>query len=228
MYDINGNYIGDVNIEKWHGKKIIVDGSSITSGGSGSPVDPTWHHYLEDYLGVTIYDHSLSGSQWLYYYGGDRTTSYMRMADYEADADCIILMGDFSTSQGSLGTITDTADVNGSTYYARLRGYAAALIDAFPLIPIVWVVEPPRNWEIHNDSTATTELIAKAIMDVAQLYGFPVADCLHNTIYRPYNATNYSANTSDGTHPWNNIQRGMAQVIIETLKKTPVVYSVDS
>ena len=231
IYDANGNPLGatdDVNIEKWDGKKIIVDGSSITSGGSGRPVDPTWPHYIEDYLNVTIYDHSKSGSQWVYYYGGDRTTSYMRIQDYEQDADCIITMGDFSTSRGLLGTIEDTADIDATTYYARLKAYAEALIAAFPLIPIIWAIEPPRNWNNHNDPTSANEQTAKAIKDVAELYGFPVADCLHQTIYRPYNPTNYASNTSDGTHPWNNIQKGMAQIILETMKKTPVYYVVNS
>ena len=149
----------------------------------------------------------------------------MRIEDYESDANGIIVMGDFSTSRGTLGTIDDAASIDGSTYYARLKAYAEALIAAFPLIPIIWAIEPPRNWQDHNDPDAAQEQTAKAIMDVGQLYGFPVADCLHNTIYRPYNATNYAANTSDGTHPWNNIQRGMAQTIIETMKKTPVAYA---
>lgn len=228
IYDINGNNIStsDINLAKWAGKKIIVDGSSITSGGSGSPVDPTWSTYVGEYLGATIYNHALSGSQWVYYYGGERTTSYMRIGNYESDADCIICMGDFSSSASSYGDISASADINASTYYPKLKAYAEALITAFPLIPIIWAIEPPRNWEEHNVPTARQESIAKAIKEVAELYGFPVADCLHNTIYRPYNETNYAANTSDGTHPWNNIQRGMAQTIIETMKRTPIAYTV--
>lgn len=226
IYDVYGNVIAaggeaDVNLAKWRGKKIIVDGSSITSGGAGgkSPAWPTW---LANELGVTIYDHSLSGSQWLWTYA--YASSYSRLGDYEADADAIILMGDFSSSYTSLGAIGDAANVTGETYYARLKGYAEALISAFPLIPIIWAVEPPRNWNEHNVPTARQEVIASAIKSVAELYGFPTADCLHNTIYRPYNETNYAANTTDGTHPLNNIQRGMAQILIETLRKTPVVY----
>lgn len=229
IYDINGNALetggaSDINLAKWSGKKIVVDGSSITSGGAGSK-SPTWPAWIANELGITIYDHSLSGSQWLWTYSS--ASSYSRLGEYEADTDAIILMGDFSSSYTNLGAIGDSANVSGETYYARLKGYAEALISAFPLIPIIWAIEPPRNWDEHNTPNGRAENIATAITTVGKLYGFPIADCSHNTIYRPYDKTNYAANTSDGTHPWNNIQRGMAQVIIETMRKTPVVYSVE-
>lgn len=227
IYDINGNIVLDSSMDRWKGKKIIVDGSSLTNGGNTSPGAPRWADYLGDMLDATIYNHGLSGSQWVYYYGGDRTTSYMRISDYEQDADCIITMGDFSSSASGMGTISDAADISSSYYYPKLKAYAEALITAFPLIPIIWAIEPPRNWEDPNNPTGRAETLAKAIKEVAELYGFPVADCFHQTIYRPYNETNYAANTSDGTHPWNNIHHGMAYIVLDTLRRTPTVFPVD-
>lgn len=226
IYDVNGNELiagsSDVNITKWNGKKIIVDGSSITSGGSGLTI-PTWPSYLTEYLGVSIYNHAVSGTQWVWNYGSGG--SYWRIPDYESDADGIIIMGDYNSSWGSLGTISDAADITAQySYYSRLKAFAEALIDKFPLIPIIWVTEPPRNFENFLTPDDRCRQTATAIEEVGKLYGFPVADCLDNTIFRPYNQTNYTANTSDGTHPYRNIQRGMAQTIIETMKRTPVVY----
>ena len=226
IYDINGTELAsgssDVNISKWNGKKIIVDGSSITSGGSGLTI-PVWHDYLAEYLGVSIYDHSVSGTQWVWNYGSGG--SYWRIQDYESDADAVVIMGDYNSSWGSLGEISDASDITAQySYYSRLKAFAEALIEKYPLIPIIWVIEPPRNFDGLLTPDVRCRQTAKAIQEVGELYGFPIANCLINTIFRPYNATNYAANTSDGTHPWRNIQRGMAQTIIETLKRTPIVY----
>ena len=219
--------ITDINIKKWFGKKIIVDGSSITSGGSGNTL-PTWHSFIKDMFALdTVYDHSLSGSNWLYS-SSAYPSSYSRLQDYEADADAVIIMGDFSSSHVQGGTIDDAANVEGDTYYARLKGYAQALIAKYPLCPIIWVIEPPRNVgnpSEMSDSRKRAEGITVAIKAVAEYYGFPVADCFHKTIFRQYNETNYAETTSDGTHPWNNIQRTMAQVIAETMKGTPLFYN---
>ena len=219
--------ITDINIKKWFGKKIVVDGSSITSGGSGNTL-PTWHSFIKDMFALnTVYDHSLSGSNWLYS-SSAYPSSYSRLQDYEADADAVIIMGDFSSSHVQGGTIDDAANVEGDTYYARLKGYAQALIAKYPLCPIIWVIEPPRNVgnpSEMSDSRKRAEGITVAIKAVAEYYGFPVADCFHKTIFRQYNETNYAETTSDGTHPWNNIQRTMAQVIAETMKGTPLFYN---
>lgn len=219
--------ITDINIKKWFGKKIIVDGSSITSGGSGNTL-PTWHSFIKDMFALdTVYDHSLSGSNWLYS-SSAYPSSYSRLQDYEDDADAVIIMGDFSSSHVNVGTIDDEANVEGDTYYARLKGYADALVAKYPLCPIIWCIEPPRNVgnpSEMSDSRKRAEGITVAIKAVAEYYGFPVADCFHKTIFRQYNEKNYAETTSDGTHPWNNIQRTMAQVIAETMKGTPLFYN---
>lgn len=42
-------------------------------------------------------------------------------------------------------------------------------------------------------------------------------------MYRPWIQANYDVTTSDGTHPYNIIQYTMAQVIAETMKRTPLL-----
>lgn len=224
--NIKSNGIFDINIKKWFGKKIIVDGSSITSGGVGN-TQPTWFTFIKQMFALSqVYNHSLSGSNWMY--GARYASSYSRLKEYEKDANAIIIMGDFSSSYSNLGSMSDMADAEGDTYYSRLKGYADSIINLFPNIPIIWVIEPPRSFENPSEmseSKKRAEEISKAIKEVGEYYGFPVSDCFHKTIFRPYMSNNYEITTSDGTHPWNNIQRTMAQIIAETMKETPIFYN---
>lgn len=219
----------DINIRKWQGKKIVVDGSSITKGGTGN-TQPTWPKFLKDMLALeTVYDHSVSGTGWF----TGSPTGFSRIANYEADADAIILMGDYngiySYSQ-NVGSIADEANPAGSCY-ARLKALAEALIDKYPLCPVIWVIEPPRSNKNPESGTVPMQpdssynKYAKIMEEVAEYYGFPHCNLMKNTVFRPWNEDNFAKTTSDGTHPWNNIQRTMAQVIAETMKRTPLIYN---
>ena len=116
--------------------------------------------------------------------------------------------------------------------YARLKYLAETLINKYPLCPIIWVIEPPRadvgetegNMVPLNPSSDYNKYSA-VIEEVAEYYGFTHCNLMKNTIFRPWIQANYDATTSDGTHPWNNIQRTMAQVIAETMKRTPLIYN---
>lgn len=220
----------DINIKKWFGKKIIVDGSSITRGGSGLTL-PVWHSFLKDMFALdTVYDHSLRGSGWFI---GGTTTTMDRVADYEEDADAVILMGDYTGAYNytsGLGTIDDEASLDGMCY-ARLKYLAETLINKYPLCPIIWVIEPPRASVGETDGLvpmvrdSVQAKYAAVIEEVAEYYGFTHCNLMKNTVFRPWIQANYDATTSDGTHPWNNIQRTMAQVIAETMKRTPLIYN---
>lgn len=221
----------DINIRKWFGKKIVVDGSSITSGGSGNTL-PTWHSFLKDMFALdTVYNHSLSGSGWFI---GGTTTTMNRVAEYEDDADAVILMGDYNGiynyTRGQ-GTIDDEPSLEGMCY-ARLKYLAETLINKYPLCPIIWVIEPPRAAVGETDGDMVPmnpgsdyNKYSAVIEEVAEYYGFTHCNLMKNTIFRPWIQANYDATTSDGTHPWNNIQRTMAQVIAETMKRTPLIYN---
>ncbi|MCF2652119.1 SGNH/GDSL hydrolase family protein [Anaeromassilibacillus senegalensis] len=223
--------ITDINIKKWFGKKIVVDGSSITAGGSGNTL-PTWHSFLKDMFALdTVYNHSLSGSGWFI---GGTTTTMNRVADYEDDADAVILMGDYNGIYNytrGLGTIDDEPSLDGMCY-ARLKYLAETLINKYPLCPIIWVIEPPRadagetaGSMVPMNPGSDYNKYSAVIEEVAEYYGFTHCNLMKNTIFRPWIQANFDATTSDGTHPWNNIQRTMAQVIAETMKRTPLIYN---
>lgn len=220
----------DINIRKWFGKKLLVDGSSITTGGLGQTL-PTWPSFLKDMFGLSqVYNHAVSGTGWFI----GSSTVLQRTAEYEADADAVILMGDYNGiynyAQG-IGTVTDAPNPDGSCY-ARLKYLAQVLVEKYPLCPIIWVIEPPRAEEGNVNSALlpmsqdSIYLAYSAIIEeVAELYGFSHCNLMKNTVFRPWIPENYAATTADGVHPWNNIQRTMAQVIAETMTRTPLIYN---
>ena len=220
----------DINVTKWKGKKIVVDGSSITRGGTGE-TQPTWSDYLKDFFGLdTIYNHAVSGTGWT---TSGTTIVSTRMTEYETDADAVILMGDYNGIYGytqGAGTIDDEPSSSGS-YYARLKYIAEYLINKYPLCPIIWVVEPPRSNPSDEELSKTPmgydssyAKQSKCIEEVAELYGFTHCNLMKNTVFRPWIQANYNVTTADGTHPYNIIQHTMAQVIAETMKRTPLLY----
>lgn len=220
--------ITDINIKKWVGKKIVIDGSSITAGGTGN-TKPVWGSFLKDMFALAeCYNHAVSGTGW--FFSGD---SYVvdRVDSYENDADAVILMGDYNgiyAYTSNAGTIDDAPAADGS-YYAKLKYLAEKLITKYPMCPVIWVVEPPRgaqgDGKTPMDYASGYAMQSKCIEEVADYYGFTHCNLMKSTIFRPWNETNYAATTSDGTHPWNNIQRTMAQVIAETMKRTPLIYN---
>ena len=220
--------ITDINIKKWVGKKIVIDGSSITAGGTGN-TKPVWGSFLKDMFALAeCYNHAVPGTGW--FFSGN---SYVvdRVDSYENDADAVILMGDYNgiyAYTSNAGTIDDAPAADGS-YYAKLKYLAEKLITKYPMCPVIWVVEPPRgaqgDGKTPMDYASGYALQSKCIEEVADYYGFTHCNLMKSTIFRPWNETNYAATTSDGTHPWNNIQRTMAQVIAETMKRTPLIYN---
>lgn len=221
----------DINTKKWFGKKIVVDGSSITKGETGNTL-PTWGRFLKDMFALdAVHNHAVGGTGWFF---GGNSHVIDRVDEYEDDADAVILMGDYNgiyAYTSNTGTIADEAAADGS-YYAKLKYLAEKLIAKYPLCPIIWVVEPPRAGVGETSGGKTPmnynsiyALQSKVIEEVADCYGFTHCNLMKNTIFRPWIQENYDVTTSDGTHPWNNIQRTMAQVIAETMKRTPLIYN---
>lgn len=214
------NVTVDINIQKWRGKKIVTDGSSISSGGVGKTI-PTWPEYLRQIFGLeAAYNHAVSGSGWF-----SMGTSQLidRIAEYEDDADAVIIMGDYNGANMYVGggTIEDEPDLDGSGY-AKLKYLAERLIEKYPLCPIIWGVEPPRK---NTITPMTGSNVADVILEVARYYGFQTCDLLHNTVFRPWVTANFAGTTDDGVHPWTSVQGTMAQVIAETMKATPLLYN---
>lgn len=218
LYDINGNVIlSDFNAQKWNGKKVIVDGDSLTSHG-------TWHTWLKEWFGWdTVYNHACSGNALTRVRTADDASGvgnglkgYERVnQNYESDADAIILFGD-GNDWSTLGTYADDTE---DTWCGRMNLMIDAIITKYPLKPLILISNPPRNTSHGLGHCFDEQAIAmKSLSDNKNLY---YIDCYHTNLYRSWVDASKEAftNRSDGTHLNPLGSKMMAEMIFEELKK---------
>lgn len=216
----------DFNRSKWKGKKIIVDGDSITHYG-------TWHTWLKKWFEWnTVYSHACSGNTLtLARVGNDASgvgkglKGYERVQqNYESDADAIILMGD-GNDYGTVGTYSDTTE---DTWCGRMNLMLDAIETKYPTKPIILISIPPRKNTSSYQLSGLGGLYdnqAKAMRDLAYNRNYYYIDCYHINLYRPNNTQNvalFGNNGNDTTHPNDLGHKMMAQMIYEDLKKVGI------
>ena len=213
----------DFNRSKWKGKKIIVDGDSITHFGQ-------WHIWLKEWFEwATVYNHACSGQSLTILRNandasgvGQGLKGYERVQqNYEADADAIILMGDCNNcgNQNEIGTYSDTTE---DTWCGRMNLMLDAITTKYPTKPIILISNPPRGETNRHGINDSAHVQANAMKDLAWNRGFYYIDCYHTNLYRPnipQNVTLFGNNGKDITHPNNLGHKMMAQMIFEELKK---------
>lgn len=216
----------DFNRSKWKGKKVIVDGDSITHYGQ-------WHIWLKEWFEWdTVYNHACSGYSLTKPRGGADASGvgqglkgYERVQqNYEADADAIILMGDCNNcgNQNEIGTYSDTTE---DTWCGRMNLMLDAITTKYPTKPIILISNPPRGETNRHGINDSAHVQANAMKDLAWNRGFYYIDCYHTNLYRPnipQNVTLFGNNGKDTTHPNNLGHKMMAQMIFEELKKVGI------
>lgn len=213
----------DFNRSKWKGKKIIVDGDSITHFGQ-------WHIWLKEWFEwATVYNHACSGQSLTILRNandasgvGQGLKGYERVQqNYEADADAIILMGDGNNcgNKNAIGVYSDTTE---DTWCGRMNLMLDAITTKYPTKPIILISNPPRGETNRHGINDSAHVQANAMKDLAWNRGFYYIDCYHTNLYRPnipQNVTLFGNNGKDITHPNNLGHKMMAQMIFEELKK---------
>ena len=213
----------DFNRSKWKGKKIIVDGDSITHFGQ-------WHIWLKEWFEwATVYNHACSGQSLTILRNandasgvGQGLKGYERVQqNYEADADAIILMGDGNNcgNKNEIGVYSDTTE---DTWCGRMNLMLDAITTKYPTKPIILISNPPRGETNRHGINDSAHVQANAMKDLAWNRGFYYIDCYHTNLYRPnipQNVTLFGNNGKDITHPNNLGHKMMAQMIFEELKK---------
>ena len=216
----------DFNRSKWKGKKIIVDGDSITHFGQ-------WHIWLKEWFEwATVYNHACSGQSLTILRNandasgvGQGLKGYERVQqNYEADADAIILMGDGNNcgDKNAIGTYSDTTE---DTWCGRMNLMLDAITTKYPTKPIILISNPPRGGADRHGINNSAHIQANAMKDLAWNRGFYYIDCYHTNLYRPnipQNVTLFGNNGKDITHPNNLGHKMMAQMIFEELKKVGI------
>lgn len=213
----------DFNRSKWKGKKIIVDGDSITHFGQ-------WHIWLKEWFEwATVYNHACSGQSLTILRNandasgvGQGLKGYERVQqNYEADADAIILMGDGNNcgNKNEIGVYSDTTE---DTWCGRMNLMLDAITTKYPTKPIILISNPPRGATDRHGINDSAHIQANAMKDLAWNRGFYYIDCYHTNLYRPnipQNVTLFGNNGKDIVHPNELGHKMMAQMIFEELKK---------
>lgn len=204
----------DINKEKWRGKKIIVDGDSITDSGTGT----AWHAYLKEWFGLSEVQNCAASGKTIIQDRGDGRTCLERVEqDYDADASAILLMGAGNSGTPKPGNEDDAFE--DGTFYGMMNGLVDKLKELFPLMPIVLIATPPRN------STSTyLDVQCECLQTIAENKGIYFIDCFHGTL-NPYNADNRSAYITDGTHPNAAGHKIIAQTIYEEMKRIGIPFA---
>ena len=229
-------------IKRFKGKTVIVTGDSITHGAGTTT--KTWHSYLADWLGFTVYNDGKSGTGLKKSFQADVGLN-TRIANnwettYPTKPDIILLHGFMNDGTDAYAlTIGEKTDEKGSdTVYGQTKLALEQLIEKYPLAKIGFICSTPRsqvstyNWANKGyDSKCYGHGWFEGYIDaykyVCEEYNIPFLDLYHESALRPWNITNgkqyfYEA-TDDGitnVHP--NAEghlHGIAYPVYEWLKK---------
>ena len=217
------------NVSKWSNKKIIVDGDSVTYLGY-------WSNWLKEWLFLSdVYNHAGSGMSLTWQRSGNDASGvgsglkgYERVQqNYEEDADCIILMGDFNDaahSTNNLGNYDDSVSYESyetGSWCARFNLMLDAIEEKYPTKPVLLIANPPRPGSDRVGLGNWGDNQIEKMKEIAQNRNLYYLDCYRENILRPNNDANkllYTTN-SDGVHLNQLGSKLMAQMIYEKMKQ---------
>lgn len=225
----------------WYGKKLTVDGDSITHDQGGHNY---WQYILKNNLTMGLLQ---SGS----FQCGDGTTEHVgnrgiggsRIAygeeqndikycigsryQYLSDsADLVIIAGgtnDWAHNGVALGTMEDRTNV---TFYGALHLLCNGLIVKYPSKQIVFMT-PIKRGQLGfiNQRGNTLEEFANAIIEVCGYYGIPVIDLFHQLCMNPSISQQQTLyfGAGDDTHPNTAGQLRMGNFVTGKVKEIQTV-----
>lgn len=202
----------DKNSGYWEGKKLTIDGDSISHDGGQSNY---WQYIVKNNLKMNIVGTTESwGTIGTSGIGGSRiavgtegnTIEYcisLRYTYLPSDADLIIIAGgtnDWAHSGVELGTMADKTNI---TFYGALHVLCIGLINRYPSKQIVFMTPIKRDVSLDsvNDLGLTLKQFADAIKEVCAYYGIPVCDMFNNCCMNPSIASQKEIFFADYTHP---------------------------
>jgi lysophospholipase L1-like esterase len=223
-------------VNRFEGINVLVTGDSFVEANARTTKN--WHSYLDDWLGLgTVYNDGASGSGLIKTTGIDyRIPTWT--ATYGTDIDMILIFGNMndgtSDTTGAWNWIYGTDDAHKDDYatavttdnmadslWYALRYLCETLITDYPLLPIGYIISPPRSQTATKSGDARSgydtscygrtswfEEWTDVIKEVCGHYSIPVLDLYHESGLRPWNATcnlNFFScalsPSGDGIHP---------------------------
>lgn len=200
-------YTPTLEQSKWHGKKWVVFGDSLTEENRRT----TKHYfdYISEKTGISTYNMGNGGSG----YASERdinTAFYQRIGSVPTDADVITIFGSFNdlseigTGSGQL-PLGDADDNDTTTIGGLINTTFDNLFSTFPLANVGVVT--PTPWVNANPTNEpnTASQYVDLIIAVCKRRGIPCLDLFHCSQLRPweesYRALAYSKDEGNGVHP---------------------------
>lgn len=222
-----------LNFKKWSGKKVVFDGNSLTSGYRQ---ETPWVDVLCSLLGITAYNHAISGSTLI----ANRTVNDVTYTAvekvnslYEDDADCIFLVGDsnfvaqyslsdFENLKVAIGDPTDTVAGGKTTWSAKMNEVIDAIFTKYPTAPVILMTDPPRSsTEDSNITNGQYSIMRDAIEALCRHRRLVFFDTFTISPYRPwlggddYEYANFVNN--DDVHFGKMYAKMLAQVVMQMM-----------
>ena len=194
---------------KLEGIKANFLGDSITEGVGVPDVKYTYWNVLKDRYGLAIArNYGISGTRFARQQSPSDPPSFdldfcSRVDKMDSDADLIVVFGgtnDFGHGDAPFGTIDDRTE---STFYGACHVLMRSLIEKYPSSVIVFMTPLHREVEKNPARPNVPHLseYARAIKEVAALYGIPVFDLYANSGINPQIPVQKELFAPDGLHP---------------------------
>lgn len=203
---------------KWKNKVWNVLGDSITE--VNGTANMKYHDVIKAKIGCTVNNYGISGTGWRTPdSGGGKLGFYQRINTLTTDADLITVFG--GTNDWSevgipmvLGTFGDSDPA--ISLYGAIDYTLRQLVIKFPTktIAVFTPIQRNNNWLDHNSNGVTLEMVADAIIKVANKYSIPVLDLYREGNMYAWDANFRTAMLQDGLHPNNAGHANMADKIL--------------
>lgn len=194
----------------WSGKKIVFEGESITTTGT-----PAYPEYVKEQTGCIPVNIGQAGHPILWSYPGEAWDYRQRLSNIPADADAIIIMGDYLGAPGEYTAPVSEESLD--SWGGRWNLAVHTIKRAYPTVPLFLVSEfPVCDREVQNMNTAYQ------FQMTARKYG-AIFVCLadESPLSLLYSQKTWGLDGTDGIHSNREAMPLFADVIIRHLKQVP-------
>ena len=199
----------------WTGRKIIFEGESITKNETTA-----YPEYVGQQTGCVVRKVAQSGFCLYGNYVGKPHDFRIRISNYDADADAIIILGDcnstlFITSSSGCGDIDSNTP---ETWFGRWNLALEAIKKSFPTVPIFLVAEFGQS--LKNQKT--TYLVSTYFQQLARKWCCIYIDLpTESPLDLKYAPTVWGLTDTDSIHASHEAMPLYADVIIRHLRQIP-------
>lgn len=207
----------------WKDKRFSSYGDSVTTQNK-------WQPLVQGKLSVILENKGVSGTKVADTTGTDTTAMCRseRIDQINSASDIVVFMGGTNDWANNvvIGSMNSTSNTE---FYGALKKVAELLTKRFPDKHIVFMTTPYSKYPnrvgwndtygLKNNLGLTTGDYAKAIKEVAFMYGFPCVDVFGNAGWNDYNISTFVTNDGAYLHPNDTGAKRIANLVVSKLKE---------